>query len=153
VVDVRYGRKYLDHFAQHSQAPRASSFTGSATTKSGAAGNEAPLRTAIIPELRFGGAFIRNAVVLVMGDKELDINLGTKGHYVVEGIFGYPVISALGSFTISDDQMEIATASSSSARCSPLYVQDLTPLVVAGSQGEDLTFSFDSGAQYRHTDG
>ena len=82
----------------------------------------------------------------MMGDKELDINLGTKGHYVVEGIFGYPVISALGSFTISDDQMEIATASSSSARCSPLYVQDLTPLVVAGSQGEDLTFSFDSGA-------
>ena len=92
-MDVRYGRKYLDHFAQHSQAPRASSFTGSATTKSGAAGNEAPLRTAIIPELRFGGAFIRNAVVLVMGDKELDINLGTKGHYVIEGIFGYPVIS------------------------------------------------------------
>jgi predicted aspartyl protease len=118
----------------------------SATTQSGATGNEAPLRTAIIPELRFGGALIRNAVVLVMGDKELDINLGTKGHYVIEGIFGYPVISALGSFTISDDQMEIATASSSSARCSPLYVQDLTPLVVAGSQGEDLTFSFDSGA-------
>jgi predicted aspartyl protease len=119
---------------------------GSATTQSGATGNEVPLRTAIIPELRFGGAVIRNVVVLVMEDKELDINLGTKGHYVIEGIFGYPLISALGSFTIFDDQMDIAAPSSSSTRCAPLYVQDLTPLIVIRSQGKDLAFSFDSGA-------
>jgi hypothetical protein len=119
---------------------------GRATTQSGATGNEVPLHTAIIPELHFGGALIRNAVVLVMDDKELDINLGDKGHYLIEGILGYPVISALGSFTIFDDHMEIGAASSSSARCAPLYVQDLTPLVVARSQGEELTFSFDSGA-------
>ena len=42
--------------------------------------------------------------------------------------------------------MEIAAASSSSTRCAPLYVQDLTPLVVAHSQGKDLIFTFDSGA-------
>jgi hypothetical protein len=81
-----------------------------------------------------------------MEDKELDINLGTKGHYLIEGIFGYPLISALGSFTFFDDKMEIPAASSSSTRCAPLYVQDLTPLVVAHSQGKDLIFSFDSGA-------
>jgi len=56
---------------------------GSATTQSGATGNEVRLHTAIIPELRFGDALIRNAVVLVMEDKQLDINLGTKGHYLL----------------------------------------------------------------------
>jgi len=49
--------------------------------------------------------------VLVMADKELDVNLCTKGHYLIEGIFAYPLISALGSFTIFDDKMEIAAAS------------------------------------------
>jgi hypothetical protein len=51
---------------------------------------------------------------------------------------GNPLISALGSFTIFDDKMEIAAASSSSTRCAPLYVQDLTALVVVHLQAKGL---------------
>jgi hypothetical protein len=119
---------------------------GRASTQSGATGNEVPLHTAIIPELRFGGAVIRNAVVLVMDDKELDMDLGKNGHYSIQGIFGYPVVSALGSFTFFDDHLDVAPASATSSRCAPLYVQDLTPLLGATSEGRDLTFSFDTGA-------
>jgi hypothetical protein len=80
-----------------------------------------------------------------MEDKELDINLGTKGHYLIEGIFGYPLISALGSFTIFDDKMEMQQQVDRQ-HAAHRYLQVLTPLVVAHSQGKDLIFSFASGA-------
>ena len=119
---------------------------GQATTQSGATGNEVPLHTAIIPELGLGGALIHNAVVLVMDDKELDIDFGDNRHYAIQGILGYPVLSALGSFTFFEDRLDVALASPSSSRCAPLYVQDLTPLIAATSGGKDLAFSFDTGA-------
>ena len=109
-------------------------------------GAQVPLHTAIIPELGLGKALIHNAVVLVVDDKELDIDLGNNRHYAIQGILGYPVLSALGSFTVFDDHMEIAPANPSSSRCASLYVEDLTPLFAATSGGKDLVFSFDTGA-------
>jgi Aspartyl protease len=119
---------------------------GRATTQSGATGNEVPLHTAIIPELGFGSALIHNAVVLVMDDKELDIDLGNDRHHAIQGILGYPVLSALESVTFFEDRLDVAPASPSSSRCAPLYVQDLTPLIAVTSGGKDLVFSLDTGA-------
>lgn len=119
---------------------------GRATTQSGATGNEVPLHTAIIPELGLGKALIHNAVVLVMDDKELDIDLGNNRHYAIQGILGYPVLSALRSFTFFKDRLDIAPANPSSSRCAPLYVQDLTALIAATSGGKELVFSLDTGA-------
>lgn len=81
-----------------------------------------------------------------MEDKELDIDLGKSGHYAIQGILGYPVLSVLGSFTFFDDHLDVAPASTPSSCCTSLYVQDLTPLVAATSAGKNLLFSFDTGA-------
>ena len=90
---------------------------GRANTESGATGNKVPLHTAIIPELRFGSSVVRNAValVLVMENKELDVDLGKSSHYTIQGILGYPVLSALGSFTFFEGRVDVAPPSASSS--------------------------------------
>ncbi len=57
--------------------------------------------SSIIPEITFGRAIIHNVVVLVMDDKELNIDLGTRGSYQINGILGYPVLAAMQSFTVN----------------------------------------------------
>ena len=36
-----------------------------------------------------------------MDDKELNIDLGTRGSYQINGILGYPVLAAMQSFTVN----------------------------------------------------
>jgi predicted aspartyl protease len=116
-----------------------------AQTQGGATGVEVPLSTAIIPELRFGRALIRNVVVLVMDDKELNVDLGPKRQYQIQGILGFPVLAALGSFTFKGDMMQIGPTDTSSVGQGHLYVDELTPLIAADSFGATLLFQFDTG--------
>lgn len=118
---------------------------GHAQTLGSATGTEVPLSTAIIPEITFGGAIAHNVVVLVMDDKELNINLGTNGAYQINGILGYPVLAAMQTFTVGRSEMQIGSSTTPSARTSRLYVDELTPLVAASSGGESLIFQFDTG--------
>lgn len=119
---------------------------GEATTQ-GASTAEVPLHTAIIPELRFGGAVVHNVVVLVMDDKALDIDLGNSGHYAIQGILGYPVLSALGTFVFSGNRVAVAPEVPASPRCMPMYVEELMPLIAPRVKGRELLFSLDTGAQ------
>lgn len=119
---------------------------GEATTQ-GSSAAEVPLHTAIIPELRFGGAVVHNVVVLVMDDKALDIDLGKDGHYAIQGILGYPVLSALGTFTLSENRVAVAPEVPASPRCTPMFVEELMPLIAPRVNGRELLFSFDTGAQ------
>lgn len=121
---------------------------GTAETQGGATGTEVPLHIAIVPEIHFGSAVIRNAVALVMDDKALDIQLGNKQHYQITGILGYPVMSELGALTFSGSTLTVVPESTiaSPARCTPIFVEELTPLLAAGVAGHELVFSFDSGA-------
>lgn len=112
----------------------------------GASGAAVPLWTAVIPQLSFGGAVVRNVVALVMEDKELDIDLGKDGHYQIQGVLGYPVLVALGSFTVTGEQMVVSPASQPSARSTKLYVEELTPLVMATVDGRELLYGFDTGS-------
>jgi predicted aspartyl protease len=119
---------------------------GQARTQGGATGAEVPLRTAVIPQLTFGEAILHNVVALVTDDKALDIDLGKNGHYQIQGILGYPVLAALGSFTVTGDEMVVSPNSQGSARSTSLYVEELTPLVMATVNGQDLLFGFDTGS-------
>jgi predicted aspartyl protease len=119
---------------------------GRARTQGGATGAEVPLSAAVIPQLTFGGAIVRNVVALVTDDKDLDIDLGKNGHYQIQGILGYPVLAALGSFTLTGDEMVVSPESQPSARSTSLYVEDLTPLLMATVHGRDLLFGFDTGS-------
>ncbi len=117
-----------------------------ASTKSGATGAEVRLHMAIIPELHFGGAVVRNVVAQVMEDKELDVGLGKNRHYSIAGILGYPVLARLGSFRFAGNRVTAAPQGDASPRCTPMYVEDLTPMVAVRVHGRDLVFTFDTGA-------
>jgi hypothetical protein len=91
-------------------------------------------------------ATLHNVAVLVTDDKALDIDLGKDGHYRIQGILGYPVLAALGSFTFTGDQVAVSPQCQASARSTRLYVEELTPLLMATVNGRDLLFGFDTGS-------
>lgn len=119
---------------------------GSASTQSGATGAEVPLRAAVMPQLALGAVIVRNVATLVMDDKVLDVVVGKDKHYQIQGILGYPVLAALGSLTVTGEEMVVAPESQLSPRSSRLYVEELTPLLEATVAGHELLFSFDTGA-------
>jgi predicted aspartyl protease len=119
---------------------------GSASTQSGATGTEVPLRAAVIPQLTLGGVTVNNVATLVMDDKMLNVAVGKDEHYQIQGILGYPVLAALGSFTVTGNEMVVAPESQSSARSSRLYLEELTPLLEATVAGHELLFGLDTGA-------
>jgi predicted aspartyl protease len=61
--------------------------SGVAQTQAGLTGIENPLRVALLPTLQMGGATLRNVVVMVLEDANLNINLG-KQPYQINGIIG-----------------------------------------------------------------
>ena len=114
-------------------------------TQSGATGKEIALWGTVIPELKVGGAIVRNSPATVMEDKALDIDMGKNGPYQIQGILGYPVLATLGSFTFSGDAISVAPETQPTARSAKLYVEELTPLVEAQVHGQNLLFIFDTG--------
>ncbi len=119
---------------------------GRASTQSGGTGKEVPLWTAVIPEVTFGKAVVSNVVVLVSEDSALNVNLGKNGNYQIQGVLGYPVLAALGSLTVAGDQVKVSPESQPSSRSTPLWVEELTPLLEAKVNGRDLLFGLDTGS-------
>jgi len=114
-------------------------------TTQGITGAENPLHTAIIPELKIGIAVVRNAVVLVLRDSDLNIHFG-RGRYQIDAILGYPVLSALGSLTFANNAIRIGPSDAASDAGAVLYMELLTPLLQCSIGGRELLFSFDTGA-------
>ncbi len=112
----------------------------------GSAGVEVPLQMAVIPEVRFGESILHNVAALVVSDESLNIDLGTAGRYQIEGILGFPVMRALGSFTLHGEEMSVSPESRPSYRSGNLYKEELMPLLDASFEGKHLLFIFDTGA-------
>lgn len=105
----------------------------------------------IIPELKFGTSVIHNVVALVVDDPSLSISLGKQGRYQIEGILGYPVLRALGSFTVLDAEIHVVPESEPSSRSSSLYTEELTPLLQVSVERRDLLLIFDTGDASTHS--
>lgn len=117
--------------------------TTGATTK-GITGASVPNRVAVIPELRFGGARVRNAVVIVLPDSALDI---PQMHFQISAILGYPVLEALGRLAIGTDSLGVdPRAGEAPTDSSNLFLDNLAPLVAARVGDSTRLFHFDSGA-------
>ncbi len=113
----------------------------------GITGAENELRVAILPELRLGGAVVRNVVLLVLKDDNLNVPAGPKKHYQIQAVLGYPVLQALGRFTLTRDHQFLAgPASPGSESGAPLYMYKLSPLMECRLGSRPLLFAFDSGA-------
>jgi Aspartyl protease len=107
----------------------------------------ASARLAVAPELRIGGATVRNAVFLVLPDSALSFpQIG----YRIHGIVGHPVIHALGQITLTRDgrlrapaHPPVATASGEPNLC----LDGLDNLVRGEIGGEGLLLGLDTGAR------
>ena len=119
---------------------------GTAQTQ-GITGAENKMHVAVLPELKLGGATVRNVVLLVLEDSSLNVPSGEKSRYQIQAILGYPVLRALERVTFTKDGHFLASPGApgpgSGAR---LYMNLLMPLLQCKVEGRDVVFSFDSGA-------
>lgn len=119
---------------------------GTAQTQ-GITGAENKLHVAIVPELKLGNATVRNVVLLVLPDKNLNVPTGEKTHSQIDAILGYPVMQALERMTFTSDGHFLGGPDSpSSENGARLYMEELTPLLECDVEGRKVLFSFDSGA-------
>lgn len=119
---------------------------GTARTQ-GITGAENKMNVAVLPELRLGGATVRNVVLSVLEDSSLNVPSGKNSRYQIQAVLGYPVLRALGRITFTKDGHFFASpgspAISGGAR---LYMNLLMPLLQCKVEGRDVVFSFDTGA-------
>jgi hypothetical protein len=119
--------------------------TGKAHTQ-GITGAENDLRAAVLPELKIGGATVRNVVLIVLNDDSFNVPTGTS-RYQINAVLGYPVLQALQRITFTADGHLLAgPASPSAADGATLYMQQLMPLLECGVAGKRVLFAFDTGA-------
>lgn len=117
--------------------------SGSESTE-GASGILMPVRIALVPELHLGSAVIRNVPVLVVDDANL--NFPTL-NFSVKGCIGLPVLAALKNLTISQNgQVTFGGATAPSAVSHNLFMEGLTPAILADFGRGDQLFTVDTGA-------
>jgi predicted aspartyl protease len=113
----------------------------------GITGAENKLHVALLPEMKLGGATIRNVVLLVLDDNNLNVQTGKKTHYQVNAVLGYPVLQALKRITFTKDGHFLAGPDSPSGQGGArLYMNELTPLLECEVENRRILFSFDTGA-------
>ena len=119
---------------------------GFGQTMSGLTGIENPLQIAIVPVLQIGGATLRNVVVLILDDGNLKIKLPNRS-YQINGLIGYPVFQAMGVITFFHNGFfEAGSPAHGSTTGTQMYMRFLQPVIECRTQGLDLPFPFDSGA-------
>jgi len=109
-------------------------------------GGSSRARVAVAPELRIGGATVRNAVFLVFPDSALAF---PQISYQIRGIIGFPVIAGFGATTVTRGGGLVLgdTADAGAGGEQNLCLRGLMPLVAAEHAGQRLHFGFDTGAQ------
>ena len=118
---------------------------GSALVGSGVTGLKTSLRAAILPELRLGGTIIRNIVLIILDDEKLRVGSPTDA-YQIHAILGFPALKALGSISFVHDGAFLAVEPTDAAPGVPIFMRGLTPAIECEVQGEQLLFTFDTGA-------
>ncbi len=123
-------------------------FFDGAVSVGAAAVEDVPARIAIADTLLLGGAEFKNIVFIVLPDEALSF---AGGQYTIETIIGFPVLSRLERLTFAaDDSGETLSfaPSPASARAGNLYLDGLSPVVLAKTEGADapLRMVLDTGA-------
>lgn len=109
-------------------------------------GTDTYARVGVAPELRIGGAAVRNVAFLVFPDSALAF---PQINYQIRGIIGFPVIAGFGATTIMRGGELVLgdTAAADAGAEQNLCMRGLMPLVAAEHDGQRLHFGFDTGAQ------
>lgn len=100
-------------------------------------------RLGVSKELRIGNVIVKNAVFLVFPDKDLFIK---SANFQLNGILGFPVISALREFTITQNGRLIVPQVPRSRGLRNLALEGLNPYILGQFGSHRMTFALDSGA-------
>lgn len=95
-----------------------------------------------LPELKIGNVTVHNPIFLLLKDEDLTPAPG----FHIDGLIGYPIISALGEISVTRLGLLTIPSSPSDFSAQNLCIDNLTPLVDATCKGKRVTFSFDTGA-------
>jgi Aspartyl protease len=119
---------------------------GFGQTRAGVTGIENRLQVALLPTLQIGGATLHNVVLLILDDRSLTVGLD-KQTYQINAIVGYPVFQAMQRITfLHDDVFEAGDGTRTPATGARMYMKLLTPVIECAVEGNQLPFSFDTGA-------
>jgi len=113
---------------------------GAATTDD-ISGLPVSFRIGVLPELKIGNTTLHNVELPVTADKNLNF-AGTQ----IQGIIGFPVQSALGSFSVYADGSVGIDSDPPSETTAEMFMEQQTPLVSVKAGGEARLFSLDTGA-------
>lgn len=105
-------------------------------------GNKVKARLGVAPKMKIGNATVRHAVFLVMDDKDLSFPDGFR----IDGLIGFPVVSALREVTFGRGGEVVIPARPRGRGEQNMCLEHLTPVVAATHRGRRLAFTFDTGA-------
>jgi predicted aspartyl protease len=100
---------------------------------------------AVVPELRFGRAVIRNAAFLVMPDSYFPVRKVREG-IERRGLIGIPILTALKEITQTRDGRLIIPASPRPRPAENMCLYGTKPLIEAFFRGARLIFDLDTGS-------
>ena len=114
------------------------------TEVKGVTGSMVPIQVAVVPELLLGKARLRNVAFVLLDDQNL---LVSPPHYQIDGIIGYPVLSALGRITFDHNGTFAVDVSVKPhlRRGHNLFIEKETPLVAARIGDTTCLFTLDTG--------
>lgn len=97
-----------------------------------------------VADIQLGDATVKNVVFLVVEDRSMFFS---QIDYQINGIVGFPVIEALGNFSITKkDEFSVNLKQKSSKVGQNLCLDGLLPLVAGIYKDRRMVFSLDSGA-------
>jgi predicted aspartyl protease len=115
------------------------------TKVNGITGVGADVRIAMVPDLWVGKTHLKHVPFIVSSDAVMPFADLTEGH---QGVLGIPVLIALGSFRVgNENRFDIGVGSAStSARAVPLAFDGATPMTRMSLNGKMLNYTLDTGA-------
>lgn len=112
--------------------------------KSGITGLATPVKLALGERFRVGGIEVSNAVFLVFPDSALSFG---GGFYKINGIIGFPIISHFGTLTFTDQTQLTVNGEKAKSDVEPnMIIDGLKPVIYLAFNGEELPYTFDTGA-------
>jgi hypothetical protein len=114
--------------------------------KGGLTGMGTNVRLGIADKIMIGAIEVRNVLFLVFPDKALTFEGGPNGTLKLDAILGFPVIKELGTLTLYSNKMVISKDDAKDRYRSNMAIEYLKPIIYFNYEGEDLPFTFDSGA-------
>ena len=113
--------------------------------KAGVTGTGTLVKLATADSLTIGSIIVFNPVFLVFPDSAMLFRLPDSS-YLLNAVLGFPVIKELGKLTVYKDKINIGKSADTTLYKPNLAVALLKPLLFLGFKGQELPFTFDSGA-------